>query len=129
MVRRAILVLLLAGWDSDGTKTWEACVDTVMEKYGRRIRDIVKLMMRLDKAIHESVVSKDIVVCIAAGGNEYDPVIMENADGPAEKVQPSDRVTCTSDLGLKVTEASEDGTSGGDTYLLKPKVVLRSSLA
>ncbi|KAK0434132.1 hypothetical protein EV421DRAFT_1841589 [Armillaria borealis] len=129
MVRRAILVLLLAGWDSDGTKTWEACVDTVMEKYGRRIRDIVRLMMILDKAISESVVSKDIVVCIAAGGNQYDPGTMENADGPAEKVPPSDCVMCTSDLGLKVTEASEDGTSEEDTYLLKPKVVLRSSLA
>ncbi|KAK0493237.1 hypothetical protein EDD18DRAFT_1181177 [Armillaria luteobubalina] len=134
MVRKAILVLLLAGWDSDGTKTWEACVDTVMEKYGRRIRDIVMLMTRLDKAIHESIVSKDIVVCIAAsaaGKNQpqYDPGAMENADGPAEKVQPSDRVMCTSDLGLKVTEACEDGTSEGEAYLLKPKVVLRSSLA
>ncbi|KAK0240862.1 hypothetical protein EDD85DRAFT_816603 [Armillaria nabsnona] len=129
MVRRAILVLLLAGWDSDGMKTWEAYVDTVMEKYGRRIQDIVKLMMRLDKAIHKSVFSKDIFVCIAAGGNQYNPGTMENTDGPAEKGQPSDRVMCMSDLGLKVMEASENGTSGGDTYLLKPKVVLRSSLA
>ncbi|KAK0212137.1 hypothetical protein DFS33DRAFT_1376631 [Desarmillaria ectypa] len=128
MVRRAILVLLLAGWDSDGTKTWDACVGTIMEKYGRRIRDVVKLMMRLDRAISESVVSKDIIICIAASGNQYDPGSMENADGPDEKVQASDRVICTSDLGLKVTEASDDGTSEGDTYLLKPKVVLRSSL-
>ncbi|KAK0471589.1 hypothetical protein IW261DRAFT_1511448 [Armillaria novae-zelandiae] len=129
MVRRVILVLLLAGWESDGTKTWEACVDTVMEKYGRRIRDIVMLMTRLDKTIHENVVSKDIVVCIAAGGDQYDPGTMENADGPAEKVQLSDRVMYTSDLGLKVTKACEAGTSEGEAYLLKPKVVLRSSLA
>ncbi|KAK0448946.1 uncharacterized protein EV420DRAFT_835194 [Desarmillaria tabescens] len=128
MVRRAVLVLLLAGWDSDGTKTWDACVTTVMNKYGRRVRDIIKLMMGLDKAISESIVSKDIIVCIAASGDQYDPGSMENTDGPAEKVQPSDRVMCTSDLGLKVTATSGDGSAERDTYLLKPKVVLRSSL-
>ncbi|KAG7450052.1 uncharacterized protein BT62DRAFT_928833, partial [Guyanagaster necrorhizus] len=128
MVRRAVLVLLLAGWNSDGTTTWDACVDTIMEKYGRRIRDIVKLMTRLDKVIGESVVSKDIIVCIVASGRQYDLESMENADGLGEKVQPSDRVMCTSDLGLKVTEVSHDGGLEKDTYLLKPKVVLRSSL-
>ncbi|KAK0476524.1 hypothetical protein EDD18DRAFT_1215719 [Armillaria luteobubalina] len=125
MVRKAILVLLLAGWDSDGTKlgkhAWTQSWKNTGGGYG---------ISRYTKAsFRKTLSSASQLAQLAKNQPQYDPGAMENADGPAEKVQPSDRVMCTSDLGLKVTEACEDGTSEGEAYLLKPKVVLRSSLA
>ncbi|KAG7450060.1 uncharacterized protein BT62DRAFT_1002398 [Guyanagaster necrorhizus] len=127
-------VLHIAGWKNSAPKE---CIEKL---FGDRIRELVELTIRVDRAIMEGAMSQDLHIFMPAHDSIYDPITMVDIHKDPNAIMPSDRnsdlvETCIS-IGLKLQEKHLEKGQANDTetavsrikVLLKAKVVLNMVL-
>ncbi|PBK90615.1 hypothetical protein ARMGADRAFT_1166926 [Armillaria gallica] len=125
-----VKVLSAAGW-----KNFNAA-ETINNKYGQRVKDLVELVIKLDRATGEDVVSQDLQVYIVQPDIPFALVHMADQNkGPSEGISADDLVAVCTSIGLlaKCREPEDGGNVVGgagpkEQILLKPIVILRSAL-
>lgn len=113
-------VLSTAGCD----KNHQEASDIIYNKFGNKLKAIVDLALQLNQTLGEEITSSDMAVSQVPGDIEFDRLTMDVDGGQHPFQKATDRVLCTTELGLnrkvKVTGNSEQ------MILLKPKVALES---
>ncbi|KAJ7214942.1 hypothetical protein GGX14DRAFT_609822 [Mycena pura] len=96
----------------------------VEEMLAARITAVARLVIDLNRAIGIHMISEDLETGIIPPGVTFDPTTMEDtwADG-SRGVSRREIVACTTGLGVQ-----ERGHDGENAVIMKPKVVLRSTL-
>ncbi|KAK0448964.1 uncharacterized protein EV420DRAFT_835884 [Desarmillaria tabescens] len=128
-------VLVVAGWKPFPVMQIENAISALGQRFGTRMVQVGKKLVRLDKAMGEGIISKDAAIGWIPGGAPFDPNIMENAFGKSSGISAEDFVLSTCDLGLMLSQVIKDREGAGSDakaesqILLKPKVVLYSSLS
>ncbi|KAH7883406.1 hypothetical protein F5I97DRAFT_1815960 [Phlebopus sp. FC_14] len=117
-----VIIMVAAGC----TKTYEEAYREFAQKFGERISNIVKMAIRLNKAMGEEVTSADLWPTHAPAGEQFDGSNMEDFEG--QEAQNRNAVLCTTALGLQRSERVTVGENFEfkTTILLKPKVALES---
>ncbi|KAK0434108.1 hypothetical protein EV421DRAFT_1909609 [Armillaria borealis] len=125
-----VKVLTAAGWREFNAE------ETINNKYGQHVKDVVELIIKLDKAMGEDVVSQDLHVYTAPPDIPFAPAHMADQNkGPSEGSSADDLVAVCTSIGLlaKCREPEDRGNVVGgvgpkEQILLKPIVILRSAL-
>jgi len=117
-------ILLIAKCQLDRSQTAEK-----LNKFRDRIDTIVTAALHLNRVLGEQVTSSDLEIIRYTNGVEFDPTVMEDAEGTDENIQPSEiegTVLCTTELGLRrvIKVAKADANEFQSQILLKPKVAL-----
>ncbi|PBK65397.1 hypothetical protein ARMSODRAFT_1022206 [Armillaria solidipes] len=125
-----VKVLTTAGW-----KNFNAA-ETINSKYSQRVKDLVELVIKLDKATGEDVISQDLHVYTVLPDIPFALAHMTDQNkGPSNGISADDLVAVCTSIGLVAKcREPEDGSTvvGGvgpkEQILLKPIVILRSAL-
>ncbi|KAG7450058.1 uncharacterized protein BT62DRAFT_992067 [Guyanagaster necrorhizus] len=129
-----IPVLVVAGWRPSPVIQMGDATGFLGQRFGTRLGEVAKKLVRLDRAMGEGLISKDVAAGWIPGGTPFNPSIMENAFGKSSGVSAEDYVLSTCDLGLVLMQVIKDREGAGSNtevesqVLLKPKVVLFSAL-
>ncbi|KAK0196215.1 hypothetical protein F5146DRAFT_1028858 [Armillaria mellea] len=123
-------VLVTAGWSDLNAE------ETVKNRYGQRVKDLVELIVKLDKAMGEDVVSQELNVYIVRPDVPFAPALMTDQNHEASGgISANGWVAVCTGIGLaaKCREPKDGGNIVGgvgfkEQVLLKSKVILRSAL-
>ncbi|KAI9060752.1 hypothetical protein FKP32DRAFT_1655515 [Trametes sanguinea] len=112
--------------------------DRIRSRFGQNLCDVVEALMEVRKISRERIISRDLVPVRIDGGTPFAPERMDdewNHSRTARSSATVPTVACTTHLGLVsewISETSSGGGAGGNRYgetmLLKPKVVLNTTL-
>ncbi|KAF8915645.1 hypothetical protein CPB85DRAFT_395936 [Mucidula mucida] len=134
VVHTLSVMLTIAGW-THGSTDWEAYTRAVAKTFGLDLERLVKDVVTLDRAMGEELMSMDVGLVTAATGEIFDGNTMENGFGgdagwmdKHREGRSAETVACTSDLGLHARAVGREDGGGRPQVLLKPKVVLWSTL-
>lgn len=129
LVEHVANVLLACGVPLSGHRPMQAAV---LQRFGSAFRDIVQLALEFQRIAGEEVVSRDLAVVLAQVGEAFDPKRMidewEDPKKPSSTATPAGSVLCSTQLGLVVERVAEGGAPLVDVVLLRPKVVLNTTL-
>lgn len=97
-------------------------------KFSNKLCGVVTQALQLSRAIGEEITSMELNAIVIAPGEDFDSTAMDMYEETA-KGQPKQNglanVICTTDIGLRISPGPREGVA---TYILKPKVVLASTL-
>ncbi|KIY64132.1 hypothetical protein CYLTODRAFT_112697 [Cylindrobasidium torrendii FP15055 ss-10] len=97
------------------------------QQHLRSLQHISKLVIQIDRAIGEQVISQDLSLFMVKSGEPFDDAYMEDADRGHPLHNPHPIVGCPFEFGLAGKKRNPAGNGAGD-ILLKAKVFLVSSL-
>ena len=102
--------------------------EIVRVKFMERIIVLCKLALGINKAIGEEITSSHLTVVYVGPGGVFDPNTMLGEGGGA--ALETEQYICATDLGLVCTvkQGEANGYKWKETILLKPRVMLESSL-
>jgi len=117
-----VIVLVAAGC----TKNYEGAYREFTMKFGERVSNIVRMAVRLNRAMGEEVTSADLWPTHAAAGEKFDTESMKDFDEGSGA--QSGVVLCTTALGLQRSEKVGNGESAEykAMTLAKPRVALEA---
>ncbi|KAK0196205.1 hypothetical protein F5146DRAFT_924278 [Armillaria mellea] len=115
LVRQLERAILLGGWAIQNKP------EALRHSFGKRITEIAKLTIKLDRAVKEGITSQDVDAYFVRPGEKYDSGTMSGAYGDPKK--SDEAVSCTCELGLKLFD-----DKGKVRFLLKAGVVVPSAL-
>lgn len=123
-------VLNIVRWSPTSTSSSTASKDEIAQHFEGRFLSISELTLKIDRALDEQVISRDLVLHIAQAGAPFDPetVIDIDQDNTSHDLshRRGGRVVCTTDLGLRSEGAENalDDTNFGPVVLLKAKAMV-----
>ena len=120
------VVLAVAGW-KESFSGWGNTNQAVEARFSPDLSRLAASIVKLDRAIGEGILSKDVTLVTVAEGVDFDAKTMDDAYGVAGNVG-SGLVACTCDLGLQTSFRGPLGKDVTNSLPLKPKVVLLSAL-
>jgi hypothetical protein len=120
MVNSVADVLVMAGYRKYRQK--------VVQVISGKFKAINKVSFRLNQAPGEEITSSDLRPVWVSPNLSFDPAGMEDIGGEQDRRQQSDRVLCTTEMGLRRVgrQTKENRSWPETTFLLKPKVALES---
>jgi hypothetical protein len=104
------------------------------EDLNRNLSSIVQCLLELRSAIREKLLFYELEAFIHPYGTRFDPNSMEDCFGSSRQPTGNGQILCTTDLGLRRSEAKfinadrERETKFVEDVLLMPKVALLSVL-
>ncbi|KAK0471608.1 hypothetical protein IW261DRAFT_1612017 [Armillaria novae-zelandiae] len=118
-------VLRIAGWKNFAPK------ETIQEMFGDRIRELVKLTIRLDRAIMEGALSQELHLFMPGHDDTYDPNMMVDINqDPSAPISDGKVAVCVS-VGLKLAgKRTDEGETKGleASSATRPKVLLKAKV-
>lgn len=124
-------VLNAVGWKGSRTEAYEIFTTNFAE----RLTVVIDLALRLNKAIGEDITSGDLIATAIPPDVDFDPSTMEDINAEGSRSKPKDGKTraegvlCTIGLGLGLVKKSGGENIWEERTLMKPSVVLESSLS
>ena len=126
-------MLVVAGWRQPArSSTLEAAVLV-------KISEIIAKAVKIREVVAEGILSTHVEAYTFESGRPFNPEIMQDAyaipgKSPTVKRDEEDAVVCATSLGLlfrskKVPSSGSDGGEWKFTFVVKPKVLLESTLS
>ncbi|SJL14052.1 uncharacterized protein ARMOST_17505 [Armillaria ostoyae] len=130
LINNLLDVLRIAGWKNSAPK------ENIQRMFGVRIRELIELTIKVDRAIMEGALSQDLHLFMPGHDDIYDPSMMVDINQGPSAVVSDEKVAVCVNIGLKLGEKRKDkgdtkdleASASGPKVLLKGNVVLDAAL-